>query len=382
MIRLLDSHYFQLSGEEDGPAARAGVALSQLGARVEFTPGPEAIRLGDREVPIKGTGSRVWAQYVGIEAAADMLVEGNRSVNAAGFDGLTEGLVDVGSRPQIMRCLDGWLVVRWRNADEEALLAAAAGGPIATRSIEQVWFSAQECRLLVAPVLERSRLTEVGPTLIESGRLPSHSERRYRPLDIVDWTSLWAGPAATGRLATEGAHIVRIEHPKRRDGYLTTAAGRRRWRLWNQKKRVLLADAGTTSGNREIALALTQADVLVEGHTPRVLPQLGFDKAWFARHAPHLFTLSLVAYEDPFAVLPGTGEQAAAVAGLLWEERLDSKVVPRPWADPLLSAWALLVVRAWNVGGRPRGMHIRLSLEAAAASAAIECRRYGHRPEY
>src|ERR1700687_4490561 len=120
MIRLLANHNFQLSGREDGPAARARIALTQLGARVDFRPGPEAIGLGGRVVPINGSGSRVWAQYAGIEAAAEVLAQGNRSVSATSLDGLTEGLVDVGSRPQILRCLDGWLVVRWRNADEEA----------------------------------------------------------------------------------------------------------------------------------------------------------------------------------------------------------------------------------------------------------------------
>src|SRR5262249_21707049 len=162
-----------------------------------------------------------------------------------------------------------------------------------------------------------------------------------------------------------GAEVTRIEAPERRDGLTRTAAGRGAWARFNAAKRLVMADARRPDGRPTIGEAIATADVLVTRPTPPLLPQPRFDAALFANHAPRLLRLELVAYEPPYAHLPGLGEQAAALAGLLGEA-----TAPRPWADPLLGAWALLVIQAWRSGAAGPAV-VRLSLEAAAARVHV-----------
>ena len=210
------------------------------------------------------------------------------------------------------------------------------------------------------------RLKAPAPSVL---RGPSFGPSKLRQLQVVDWSPLWAAPWATGKLAEAGARVTRIEVPSRRDGLLRSPYGQECWQRWNGRKELLLADCRTAQGRAAVEGALAGADLLVTGYTPRVLPNLGFDEAWFERFAPRLFRISSVAFDEPFSDLPGLGEQAAGLSGLLWCGARRSPYPPLPWADPLLGVWLLLVIRAWERAGRPGGGHFRLSLEAAAALA-------------
>jgi hypothetical protein len=304
--------------------------------------------------------AQVADEYLGLLMAGDLLA-GRRTVRPRA-NGLAEGAPDVPAA--LVACRDGWLVARWRSADEPSLLEALVG-PLENVDTLAAWHAAMEARLLVGPVRASPRVASPSVAVLAPSRERRSASRRLR---VIDWTNLWAGPWATGELARDGVDVLRIEAPTRRDGYLRSRSGRRSWRRWNGAKRLILRDARDPSGRRELREIIAGADVLVTAHTPRVLPQLGFDDEWFAEHAPQLFHLSLVAYEEPFDGRPGMGEQASALAGLFWRgARTPAR--PYPWADPLLGAWALLVLRAHAAAGHPRGGHMRLSLEAAAARA-------------
>jgi crotonobetainyl-CoA:carnitine CoA-transferase CaiB-like acyl-CoA transferase len=218
---------------------------------------------------------------------------------------------------------------------------------------------ARELRLLVAPVrrpVRGPRRLAVTPGLLDVSSTG--------PLRVVDWSTLWAGPWAAGRLAADGAEVDRIEHPARRDGY---RLGSRAYRRFNLAKRLHLLDLATAEGHRSASWLMESADVVISGHTPRVLPGFGFDDDWLTACGPRLL-VELVAYEPPCQDQPGLGEHGAAMAGLLW--RPGRPYPALPWADPLLGAQALLAVGAWCAGGRPRGARVRLTLEGAARLAA------------
>jgi hypothetical protein len=352
------------SGRDDGPAARAARALGELGARTRRIAGrAEMLHLGARTTRIgaQRRPSAIADEYLGLLAAGALLA-GAPLVPAARVAELRDGRPARTAR--LLRCADGWCVARWRSGDEPVLLRALVG-PLSRATVVRVWQAAAEARLLVAPVRSAPRVRR--PTVRTLAPHRPRPARRGDPATrVVDWTNLWAGPWATGVLAREGVEVVRIEAPSRRDGY-----GGARWDRWNGAKRLLLADARDAASRERIGAELAGAAVLVSGHTPRVLPQLGFDDAWFARAAPQVFRLSLVAFEGRVAGAPGTGEQAAALSGLLARGGTADPAPPYPWADPLLGAWTLLVLRAHAAAGRPAGGHARLSLEAAAARAAI-----------
>jgi hypothetical protein len=367
-VSLLAGVDIGASGTAHGPAARAGRALRDLGARTHKLPaGGERLTIQGRSLTLRGQRSvaapaRIAEEYLGLLMAGELLA-GRRTVARARANGLTDGAPDAPAA--LIACRDGWLVARWRDETEPSLLEALVG-PVKNADTAVAWRAAMEARLIVSPVRATPRVASPSASVLAPPR-----ERRSgsRGLRVIDWTNLWAGPWATGELARDGVEVLRIEAPGRRDGYLRSRSGRRRWQRWNGSKRLIVRDARHPSGRRELREVIAGADILVTAHTPRVLPHLGFDDDWFATQAPHLFHLSLVAYEEPFTGLPGMGEQACALAGLFWRGQSRTPARPYPWADPLLGAWALLVLRAHAAAGNPRGGHLRLSLESAAARA-------------
>jgi len=354
-------------GRTGGPAHRAARALRKLGARVELGSGVERLRLAGsepRDVAFGDLSGPIEAQYAGLLGAIRLLEGDGGSVDAAVVRaGLSEGMVDGDDAATVLRCRDGWLVVRWREPREADLLRAALGRPIEDCAADACWTVARECRLLVAPVRSGPRAFDGRRELVSGPAF----ERPESSLRVVDWTSLWAGPWAASRLAERGALVRKVQIARRPDGFTKTPAGRRLLQQWDQSKVLFDGDARTAPGLRRLQLAISEADLLVVNTTPRVLPQLGFDDGWFETHAPRLSRVSIVSYEDPYAESPGLGEHASAVAGLLWRGEGYAPDVPRPWADPLAGAQVLLTVRAWEHAHRPPGLKARVSLEAAAA---------------
>ena len=269
------------------------------------------------------------------------------------------------STAEVIRCADGRVVARWRDPDERLVLEAMLGASLDAypRSAEVV-ACARELRVLLAPVLHQPR-----PEAIVGGTGVAPMTDlgvSTRPIRIVDWSPLWAGPYATGVIAATGAQVTRIEHPAR-DGLLHTNEGALRWHRWNGMKRLVIIDAATAAGRREVGRILREADLLVCGFTARVLPQLGFDNTWFDTFAPRLIRFEISAYEPPYSDLPGLGEQASAIAGLYANGAGEPHDI-WPWADPLLGAWIVLVILA-ALRSRRSPRTVRLSLEAAAARA-------------
>ena len=360
------------SGRAWDAVLRGAQALRLLGHPVEVRDGGTA-RLVD---PLTGSEVAIeapppigpgWAapEYAGL-IAAGRLLRGDASpvTSAEVAGGLAEGMIG-GAAAELVRCADGWIVARFRDGGERELLDRRLGTSIERGSLAEVWQAAAECRLLVAPVLRPAAIVPA-----PQARLPGIPGAAGRTLRVVDWTSLWAGPWACGALAAAGDTVVRIEVPSRPDGLLLTAAGRAIWERFNAGKEHLRLDARETADRERIASLLTSADLLIDGNTTRVLPQLGFGEAWLRENAPRLSVLSLTAYDGQHVGLPGLGETASAAAGLLWRGA-GRPATPLPWADPLAGAALLLVVEAWRRRGSPTGARFQVSLAAAAAGAAV-----------
>ena len=273
-----------------------------------------------------------------------------------------------GTSPELIRCRDGWVVVRWRDEAERALLRTLTG-PEHERDSSDVVAAARLARLLVGSV--EPPPSRAVPFALGHGVMGGEPAWRRRRPRVVDWSVHWAGPWAARQLARSGALVQRVEHPRRRDGLLGWAEGRRWWRRLNGHKRLALLDARERRDRGRLEDAIGDADILVTSMTPRALRSLGFNDSWRAERAPGLLHIELVAFDAPWADAPGLGEHAAAEAGLLWRGA-ELPAPPYPWADPLLGASALALARIWLASPARPGGRVRLTLRQAARLAFAE----------
>ena len=373
------------------PLAMAGEILAGFGAAVSERETSrsdtlEVIAPSGRRVEVRLAGwigegvlacarprGRVLGAYAALRLAGAAVFAGGRGIDTClgaaelACELTAPGRMRGGSRPELVRCRDGWVVVRWRDAHERALFESLIHDA-RPGDRDEIVATARLARLLVAPV-EPPPSTPAPVAQLGTGSLGGESAtvRRRRPR-VVDWSVLWAGPWAAAQLRRSGSAVDRVEHPRRRDGLLTFPDGRRWWRALNGDKRISLLDGRDPRGRRQLEAAIGTADILLTSMTPRALASLGFDEGWRLTRAPHLLHLELVAFEDPWADAPGLGEHAAARAGLLWRDGgPPGELVP--WADPLLGASALAISRIWLASRSRPGGRVRLSLERAASLA-------------
>jgi len=144
-----------------------------------------------------------------------------------------QGRISANGSCRLCRTLDGWVAVNLARPDDIALVDALIGGSAGEDPWPAVERYAAGCgsaglvagaRLLGLPValladpLPSSRPYEVtqlwptGPSLNLSG------------LQVVDLSSMWAGPLTAMILAGAGAHVVKVESSTRPDGARGTPA--------------------------------------------------------------------------------------------------------------------------------------------------------------
>jgi len=109
----------------------------------------------------------------------------------------------------------------------------------------------------------------------------------FTGLKVFDLSTFWAGAYLTCYLGAFGADVIKIESIQRPDGHRYSGALLREgddwyergplWQGTNLNKRDITLDL-TSEAGRELALRLaSQADVVVENFSPRVVEQFGLD---------------------------------------------------------------------------------------------------------
>ena len=147
---------------------------------------------------------------------------------------------------------------------------------------------------------------QAGPhvTVSPSRKLPLEGIR------VLDFTHVWAGPAATRILADLGADVIKVEGPSRMDMTRTVPLGTFMDNdvsgdFWNrspyfqnrnQNKRAIAVDLGTEAGRDLIRQLVQQCDALVENFTPRVMPNFGLDYPALSALNHQLVMVSMAGY--------------------------------------------------------------------------------------
>jgi crotonobetainyl-CoA:carnitine CoA-transferase CaiB-like acyl-CoA transferase len=199
---------------------------------------------------------------------------------------------------------------------------------------------------------------------------------------VLDCTAWWAGPSATHALACLGADVIKIESPGRPDP-MRTASTRRpsdgQWMEWspifhavNSSKRAITLDLGDPTGKSHFEQLASQADVVVENFTPRVMEQFGLD--WDRLHGlnPRLVMVRMPAFglDGPWRDRTGFAQTMESISGMAWVTGLADgpPVLVRGACDPVAgmhgAVATLLALRARDSDGQGRLVEVPM-VEAA-----------------
>jgi hypothetical protein len=174
---------------------------------------------------------------------------------------------------------------------------------------------------------------------------------------VVVLGTAWATPLAASVLRRLGAHVVKVEHPGRRDPFLL-----RDDLVRGQEVRAL--DLDTEPDRVAFAALLDAADLLLLGHPPRVLANAGI--------VPHGPVVHVAAFADRDG--PGYGPAAEAHGG--WAARHDPPRLARTSvADPVAGLVAALAAAHQLTTGATTT--VRVSLEGAVGRLLERERRGG-----
>jgi hypothetical protein len=163
---------------------------------------------------------------------------------------------------------------------------------------------------------------------------------------VVLFGTAWATPLIGRVLGQLGARVVKFEHPRRPDPFPLRDE-------LVQGQLVLDLDLGASADRDAIAGLLEHADLVVEGHPPRVLANAGL--------VPSRAVLQVGAFAD--SDRPGYGPAAEAHGG--WAARHDPPRLARTsLADPVAGlVGAITAVHLLTAGDRHA--RARISLEGA-----------------
>ncbi len=178
-------------------------------------------------------------------------------------------------------------------------------------------------------------------------------------LRVIDFTAFWAGPSATHSLAAFGAEVIKIESIQRPDGIRYSGGMRKDVDDWweygwvfhamNTNKRSVTLDLQTDAGVGLIKKLISQADVVIENFSPRVMDQFGLGADVLLELNPRLVVVRMPAFglTGPWRDRVGFAPTMEQIAGLAWVTGLPDglPVAPRGACDPLAgthAAFALL----------------------------------------
>jgi len=176
-----------------------------------------------------------------------------------------------------------------------------------------------------------------------------------RGATVVVLGTAWATPLIGLVLARLGARVTRVEHPARVDPFPL------RHQLARGQSRLAL-DLGHEGHRDRFVRLLASTDLLVDGHTPRVLANADLADDRLRFEVPGLAVLRLAAFIDDDR--PGYGPAAECRGG--WAARHDPPRLGRSSvADPVAGMLGALACAELLTAGAPGSTRGRVTLEHA-----------------
>lgn len=227
----------------------------------------------------------------------------------------------------------GWVHAEVIDDDRplfDALLAEPSAGP------EALATTAQQLRLPVNPYRSLQYGHRAARSRTVSDLLPFDSAKPQTECSgrmVIDLSSHWAGPLATRLLASAGATVIKVDPDCRPDGF------RSRTNLYhhlNDGKDILDLDLRSPIDRRDFEHLVSDADLLVESFSDRVMENLGYSPDTLRALNPTISTLSIRAFAadgpDAGRLAYGPGVHAASGLGTLTGTPLPAALA---YADPL-----------------------------------------------
>ncbi len=178
---------------------------------------------------------------------------------------------------------------------------------------ESLAAAAQEFRLPVTPY---RRPTDASIATDQPGPEPTiKASSRWQQSEpvVVDLTALWAGPLGTSLLAELGARVIKVDPDCRPDGLGEYEPV---YRALNANKTIVDLDLRLNPQREHFESLLSEANLLVDSFSRRVMTNLGYGPDELRVRFPQLSTLSIVAFPlgsaDQDWVSYGPGVHAAS----------------------------------------------------------------------
>lgn len=273
---------------------------------------------------------------------------------------------------------DGWIAISLARPWDLEVLPALVEGPIA----EDHWVTLG-CWAAGRPgadAVQRARLLDMAAAQFDSialdtpvplsatRRWPSRHAPDLSQLQVVDLSSLWAGPLTARVLSHAGAAVTKVESVSRPDGARETPDFYRHLHPADQSN--VVVDLSSARGKAQLHELVETADVVIEASRPRVLEQLGSGPEQVQSKSGRVW-LSITGYgrRGPGANWIAFGDDAAVAGGLTARSDAGAPVFRADAvADPVAGLFgALAVLRSLAAGG---GHLIDLALAGAAAAVA------------
>jgi hypothetical protein len=277
---------------------------------------------------------------------------------------------------QLLATTDGWVGLSLSRPDDAELLPALIGGRVtnpwqdaataAARTSTQAFVAQARLLGLAASPLTATRRRR--PLWRSEQRWPQALPPPPHSWQVVDLSSLWAGPVVGRILSEAGAQVTKVESETRPDG----ARANPRFYQWVHSpfEASVRLDFRSPTGRAEAAALIDAADVVIEASRPRALGQLGLgpdDRP----PRPGRIWLSITGHgrAQPGRDWVAFGDDAAVAGGLVgWDAGGGPVFCGDAIADPITGiSGAVAVLRALDAGG---GKLIDLSMSRAAGAMA------------
>ncbi|HDG1676074.1 TPA: CoA transferase [Kluyvera ascorbata] len=222
-----------------------------------------------------------------------------------GYPRLRDGILDIldvpNSRHRVAQAVAQWEAHKLEETIAEAGLCAAIA-----RSHKEWLAHPQGLAVSQEPLIRLTRLTDSAP-----------KNRRYdtprvlKPLRVLDFTHVIAGPTATRGLAQMGADVLHLSSPYR-PRILPFAVDT------NHGKRNAYLELSTTEGCATAAQLVRDGDVFVQSYRPGALARYGLSDEEMAQINPQIITVNLNCYghRGPWKDRPGFEQLAQTVTGM------------------------------------------------------------------